>query len=137
MKKIFLFCLFLLFLPSCGSITQKGYYFNDNIYAIKEGITHKNNVVTLIGEPYFEFKENNSWLYYSYTIKKYNLIKQKLVGEKILILTFDDSEIVSKKIYKEIEGQSINFNDFNKKSEKEKINFLKELFYDVQPVVAQ
>ena len=51
--------LFVLLLSSCSSLNRKGCYIdNSMLNNIKEGITYRDNVIEMLGEPLYKFDDN-------------------------------------------------------------------------------
>lgn len=137
MKKYLVFMFLLCTTIACTKVIEKGYYLNDvnAISSITEGLTHQNNIANLLGEPYFIFN-NNIWFYYSYSVNKYGFKKIDIVGEKILLLEFDEYGILKNKIYKEKTDNFLNFQEFKKDLSKEEQDLLFEnLFKDFVPTI--
>ena len=103
---------------------------------VKEGITYKDNVIEMLGEPSYKF-DNNTFLYHSYFENTYGVEATKSYGEQILLLYFDNEGYLSKKILKEEEISKFSYNKYKEDKINSKENFFRDLIKDVDINVIQ
>lgn len=134
--KIFIL-LPILLLSSCSSLNRKGYYIdNSMLNNIKEGITYKDNVIEMLGEPLYKF-DDNTFLYHSYFENTYGIPMTKSYNEQILLLQFDNNGYLTKKILKEEKLSKFNYNDYKEDKIRNRENFFKDLIKDVDINIIQ
>lgn len=134
--KIFIL-LPILLLSSCSSLNRKGYYIdNSMLNNIKEGITYKDNVIEMLGEPLYKF-DDNTFLYHSYFENTYGIPITKSYNEQILLLQFDNNGYLIKKILKEEKLSKFNYNDYKEDKIRNRENFFKDLIKDVDINIIQ
>ena len=97
-KNTFILLITLTMLSSCISSTDKyGYMFElSDADLLKEGVTTKDGVLRLMGSPTLISDINNeeTWIYYSQETKKMLFFKPNIVARNILVLTFNDEELI-------------------------------------------
>lgn len=122
----FIIAIFL-FISSCGVLSNKGYYMNEvDIENAKEGITHKDKVVEILGEPLYKI-DDNTFLYCSYSENVYGINNTKSYDEKILLLYFDSDGYLERKIFKKSALSEFKYNKYKKDIIKNKDSFIKSV----------
>ena len=99
-KSIFLiFPLFLIALLSCQPrITKHGNFFNlENIQLIKKSKLSKSEVIEIFGEPTVKSTfSDNVWYYITLVQHEKAYFEIKNLENKVLVITFDDNQLVKK-----------------------------------------
>lgn len=134
-KKFFLIVTF--FLISCNSLDKKGCYI-DNFARnnIKEGVTYRDNVIEMLGEPSYKF-DDNTFLYHSYFENTYGIVTTRSYNEQILLLYFNDDGYLIKKILKEEEISKFSYNKYRENKINNRESFFKDLVRDVDINIIQ
>ena len=125
--------LFLITLISCQTrVTTHGNFFNqDNIQLIKKIKLNKSEVVEIFGEPTVKSTfSDNVWYYITLVQQEKAYFEIKNLENKVLIITFDENQVVKK--HKILTGNdlseiSISYpkEAYNQKNE---ISFIQEFF---------
>ena len=133
-KSIFVIIpLFLITLFSCQPrITKHGNFFNPkNIQLIKKNKLSKSEVVEIFGQPTLKSTfSDNVWYYITLVQHEKAYFEIKNLENTILVITFDESQLVKKyKIFTENDSSEIDISypkeAYNKNSE---ISFIQEFF---------
>lgn len=87
-----------LSLGSCSSkIDSKGYIFDSlDFSSIQKNVTSKNTILNNFGSPSFYSDVSNKeyWFYYSNQVKKFLFFQPKIISRDVLILSFNDNNVV-------------------------------------------
>lgn len=89
----------IIILGSCSKrIENKGYIFDQtNLNSIAKGITSKNKVIEIMGYPnWHRGLSDYRLIYQAEEIKHFLFFKPKIISRKVLILDFDEENILSK-----------------------------------------
>ena len=133
-KSIFVIIpLFLITLLSCQPrITKHGNFYNsDNIQLIKKTKLNKSEVIEIFGEPTVKSTfSDNVWYYITLVQHEKAYFEIKNLENKILVITFDENQLVKKyKILTEDDSSEINISypkgAYNQDSE---ISLIQEFF---------
>ena len=133
-KSIFVIIpLFLITLLSCQPrITKHGNFYNsDNIQLIKKTKLNKSEVIEIFGEPTVKSTfSDNVWYYITLVQHEKAYFEIKNLENEVLIITFDENQVVKKyKILNEEDSSEINISypkeAYNQNSE---ISLIQEFF---------
>jgi len=138
-KSLFFIILILLLNTSCLSrVENRGYSFELKDYRIKKGLTNKGLVIKNIGSPSFiSYIENEIyWVYFEEKVRKLLFFKPKILDREIMIIQFDNDNIVNYlQKYNLKDQQQILFNkNRTKNTYGKKGNFLSEIFNNIGSV---
>ena len=104
--------LFLITLLSCQPrVTKHGNFYNsDNIQLIKKTKLNKSEVIEIFGEPTVKSTfSDNVWYYITLVQHEKAYFEIKNLENKVLIITFDENQVVKKyKILNEDDSSEIN-----------------------------
>ena len=104
--------LFLILLLSCQPrVTKHGNFFNaENIQLIKKTKLNKSEVIEIFGEPTLKSTfSDNVWYYITLVQHEKAYFEIKNLKNKILVITFDENQLVKKyKILTEDDSSEIN-----------------------------
>lgn len=129
--------LFVLLLSSCSSLNRKGCYIdNSMLNNIKEGITYRDNVIEMLGEPLYKF-DDNTFLYHSYFENTYGIPMTKSYNEQILLLYFDNDGYLVRKVLKEEKVSKFDYNNYKEDKINNKESFFRDLIKDVDINIIQ
>ena len=125
--------LFLITLLSCQTrVTSHGNFFNpENIRLLQKTKLNKSEVIEIFGEPTLKSTfSNNVWYYITLVQHEKAYFEIKNLENKILAITFDESQLVKKyKILTEADASEINISypkeAYNQKNE---ISLIQEFF---------
>ena len=96
LKKIIILS-FLIFTTSCLSRVEKsGYSFDLTNYEVKKGVSTKVEILQNMGSPTLidDIDGSESWIYLEEDIKRLLFFKPKIIKRNIMLLTFNDKNIV-------------------------------------------
>ncbi|MAH88652.1 MAG: hypothetical protein CMJ06_01160 [Pelagibacterales bacterium] len=135
-KKISIFVIitfFLSILISCQPrITKHGNFFNQkNIKLIKKTKLNKSEVIAIFGEPTVKSTfSNNVWYYITLIQHEKAYFEVKNLKNKVLIITFDENQLVKKyKILTEEDSLEINLSNPKEASNNQnELSLLQEFF---------
>lgn len=129
--------LFVLLLSSCSLLNRKGCYIdNSMLNNIKEGITYRDNVIEMLGEPLYKF-DDNTFLYHSYFENTYGIPMTKSYNEQILLLYFDNDGYLVRKVLKEEKVSKFDYNNYKEDKINNKESFFRDLIKDVDINIIQ
>ena len=104
--------LFLITLLSCQPrVTKHGNFYNsDNIQLLKKPKLNKSEVIEIFGEPTVKSTfSDNVWYYITLVQQEKAYFEIKNLENKVLIITFDENQVVKKyKILNEEDSSEIN-----------------------------
>lgn len=112
MKKLFLSFIIAFLLSSCAkNINKSGYSIDKkDLEQIKVGVSNKESVLNTMDHPTNTHPNNpNKWVYHSYKTKKLMFFKPKIVEQDVVIISFNNEEIVES-IAKYDQNNYININ---------------------------
>ncbi len=131
LKRLLVITIFIFFV-SCSTLQNKGYYINiDDIDLIKPSITHKHNVIKILGDPSYRI-DDDTYLYYSYKIKPFGILRSKTYDEQILLITFDNEGITKDKVYKQNKISEFKANQHASKIYKDSKSFFREILKNLE-----
>ncbi len=142
-KKFRYFLLIISFfnLSSClSSVENTGFMFDLTDYEyLQEEVATKSEVLQIMGSASFvSHIDQEKWLYYSQNVKKFLFFKPKITDRKIVILTFDDNEILQKiENYSLKDEKNIKFSSNYTKVEGFEKGIFKSLFSNIGRVSTQ
>ena len=126
------FFLIIILLSCQPRITKHGNFFNpENIQLIKKTKLSKSEVIEIFGEPTLKSTfSDNVWYYITLVQHEKAYFEIKNLENTILVITFDESQLVKKyKIFTENDSSEIDISypkeAYNKNSE---ISFIQEFF---------
>lgn len=144
MTKIVIFSFFLLsILASCVSRVEKsGYVFEiSDIDLLQEGFSSQDHILQMMGSPTLidDFSEKESWIYISEDIESFLFFKPKITSRNIVVLRFDDKNLLSKieKFNHENEVKDLTFISKYTNVKSQKVGFFKSLFSNVGQIRSQ
>lgn len=115
--KFIISILIILSLSSCFErINKHGYVFErSNFKFLKEGVTSKKEVLSIIGSPSIKQDINfdNSWIYFGQDIESFLFFKPKVIDRKIIIIDFDNENIIKDMRYVKL-SDGKNFRPYNR-----------------------
>ena len=127
--------LFLITLISCQTrVTTHGNFFNqDNIQLIKKIKLNKSEVVEIFGEPTVKSTfSDNVWYYITLVQQEKAYFEIKNLENKVLIITFDDNQLVKNyKVLTEDDTSDINISYPKKASNKSNETSLIQEFFSI------
>jgi len=139
-RKIIVIIL-IFFLTSCLSrVENKGYSFYLTDYKIKRGLSGKDEIIKNMGSPtLISYIDNEAfWIYFEEEVRKLLFFKPKILSRKILLVTFDENNIVKTLDHYELDDENnIKFNEKHTKVRKIKRGFFADLFGNIGQVSAQ
>jgi outer membrane protein assembly factor BamE (lipoprotein component of BamABCDE complex) len=128
-KYIFL----LLILTSCLTIEKGKVLDIDDINKIDIGISHKDNVIKILGFPSFKSDFNqNKWIYYSYKLRKFLFTKPHYKEQKVLVIDFSDNgEYVKNMTFYDIDTNEYKTVNNKTATGKEDENIIRDIFSNI------
>ena len=135
-KSISVIISFLLVtLYSCQPrVTKHGNFFNPkNIQLIKKNKLNKSEVIEIFGEPTLKSTfSNNIWYYITLVQHEKAYFEVKNLENKILIITFDENQVVKKyKVLSEKDSSKINISHPKKANNRNSENSLIQEFLSI------
>lgn len=144
-RKTKIIALFLLLVTtsSCFRHVEKtGYMFDMSDYEmLEQGITSKERVLRIMGSPTIisNFDNRETWIYYAQDIKKFLFFKADIIDRKVVIIRFDNSNIIKelKKVTMDDEQRNLYFATNKTPVLEHKTGFFKSIFGNVGQIKAQ
>ncbi len=98
MKNLYILIVLTLTLSGCASINSRGHYVDDKqISTIKTFKSTKKDIIDNLGTPNIISDYNkNTWYYVSRSMKDGNIKKPETLSQRILIIEFDNKDLVIK-----------------------------------------
>ncbi len=135
MKNKIILLTILLLLTSCLSrIENKGYSFDLTEYKVKNGLSSKGEILKNMGSPTFisYIDDEIFWIYFEEKIKKILFFKPKILNRHILLIKFDNNNIVSRLNQYSLDSQkNIIFNKSRTILDSNNKSSLLEMFYNL------
>lgn len=140
MKKIIILSI-LIFTTSCLSrIEKSGYSFDLTDYQVKEGESGKLEILQNMGSPTLidDIDGGESWIYMEEEVKNLLFFKPKIEKRKILLLTFDEKNIVKSAANYDLDSENkIKFNSDKTAVTEVKKGFFADIFGNIGQIRAQ
>ena len=132
--------IFFINLGSCGLkiIDNHGQIFDSNLTTdlFKEGKTTKEEITNILGTPSIKstFDGEKSWFYVSSEFEKFIFLEVENIDQKILILEFDDNNVLNKKKFlSKADLNDIDYEVAVTDSSGKKLNWYREFFRNLNP----
>jgi outer membrane protein assembly factor BamE (lipoprotein component of BamABCDE complex) len=136
--------IFLIFLSSaCVSrVERHGFVFDFSDHEmLQEGITGKERVLKMMGSPSFvsDLDYDEAWIYYSQELKHFLFFKPKTVSREILVVRFDEKNLVKnlQKISLSDEERNLSFSTKQTTVEGHQVGLIKSFFSNVGQIKPQ